>query len=115
MIERLIDSVGLEPSKVATNHSQTKPIEPIKELQKEATELSKDELKLTMDIIKVLNELPGNKLEFGFNEEARMATISVFERDNHKLIREFPSREFFNRLAYFRDNILPGLIMDEKV
>lgn len=115
MIERLIDSVVLEPSKVSTNHSNTKSIEHIKEIQKEAIGLSKDELNLLIDIVKVLNELPGNELEFGFNEEANMGTISIFERENHILIREFPTREFFIRLSYFRDTILPGLIMDEKV
>lgn len=83
--------------------------EPIKEIQRE---LTTDELDITKTVIKLLNELPGNKLEFGFNDEFGMSTVSVFERDNKRLIREFPSKEFFNRLSYFRDSILPGLIMD---
>ncbi len=115
MIDQILDIIGLDHLKAPQRHQNTKPMETITTPQKEDIELSNDDLKVLKDIVIVLNELPGNKLEFGFNDEARMGTISVFERENHTLIREFPSKQFFSRLAYFRDNILPGLIMDEKV
>jgi len=80
----------------------------------ELKELTKEETKTLKDVVSILNSLPGNELEFGFNDEMQMATISVYERDKHRLIREFPSKEFFSRLSYFKENILPGLLMDTK-
>lgn len=71
-------------------NKSTQPIL-LKEKELELSPENKDTLK---DIGKMINKLPGNKLEFGFNDENGMATISVFEIDSHKLIRKFPSKEF---------------------
>jgi len=115
----MIDSISnAQRTSQIQSETQVKPTEnQVKEHQEkvELKELSKEETKTLKDVVKVLNSLPGNQLEFGFNDEMSMATISVYERDNHKLIREFPSKEFFSRLSYFKDNILPGLLIDNKV
>lgn len=79
------------------------------------TKLSNTELNSVKDMVKVLNSLPDSELAFDFNEEGKMSVVKVFEKETERLIRQFPSEEFFHRLTYFRDNILPGLIMDEKV
>jgi len=102
-----------------TNQSQPKQQDlvketPIEKNQEDIKKLSKDEIKTTKQIINILNESSNSQLKFGFNDEVGMSTIQVYDRDSDKLIREFPSKEFFNRLMFFRDNILPGLIMDEK-
>jgi len=108
MIDK-ISEVMTKPVEQNTQPKIEKVEQPIEEIQKE---LTSEELDITKSVVKLLNELPGNQLEFGFNDEAQMSTISVFERDSHRLIREFPSKEFFSRLAYFKDSILPGLLMD---
>lgn len=82
-------------------------------INEENLEIStKKEIEVSRQIVKLMNELPGNKLKFGFNEEAGIGTISVYDRENENLISEFPSQDFFNRLAFFKDNILPGLLLD---
>lgn len=91
--------------------SESQKIEP----QEKQKEMSKDDTISMKKIIDMFNEMPGNKLKFGFNDEFGMGTVNVYERDSDRLIREFPSKEFFSRMEFFRDNILPGLLMDTSV
>lgn len=74
-----------------------------------------EDLKTTKTMVEILNTIPDSELKFGFSEEGKMGIVKVFEKETERLIRQFPSEEFFNRLTYFRDNILPGLLMVEKV
>ena len=108
-----IDSTPLT-KQPQTKQEETVKETPIEKIQEESKNLSKDEIKTTKQIISLLNDSSNSQLKFGFNDEAGMSTVQVYERDSEKLIREFPSKEFFSRLMFFRDNILPGLIMDEK-
>jgi uncharacterized FlaG/YvyC family protein len=114
MLENITKLTGIKSHILLSqpNHISTK-IEN-KQMDK-SLELSNDDKKILKDIVKGLNSLPDNQLEFGFNDEHNIPTISVFERKSHRLIREFPSKEFFDRLTYFRDNILPGLLFDKSV
>ena len=98
MIDKISETL-VKPTNTEPLVKPEKIEQPIEEIQKE---LTSEELDITKSVVKLLNELPGNELEFGFNDEARMSTISVFERDSHRLIREFPSKEFFSRLSYFK-------------
>ena len=101
-------------TKVQPTQKVEKPIEKIQEESKKVfTDVEKDTMK---QIVKLMNKLPSaNDLEFSFNEEARMSVVEIHERDSKRLIRQFPTEEFFSRLSYFKDNILPGLLMDQKV
>lgn len=96
---------------------QKEELKPIEKQQEETKKpISEPEKDTMKQIVKLLNNLPStNSLEFSFNDEARMSVVEVHERDSKKLIRQFPTEDFFNRLAYFKDNILPGLLMDVEV
>jgi uncharacterized FlaG/YvyC family protein len=69
---------------------------------------------IVKESINFLNDIPGNKLKFGFNYEFNEPLVIVYD-ENENVLREFPSEEFFKRLEYFRDYILPGLFMDKKI
>lgn len=85
----------------------------VKEAIKEETQDSnkiKDDLK---NVIKALNNTPllNDKLNFGFSDEAEMLMVQIKDRQTDKLIRQFPTEDFINRLLYYRDNI--GVLFDE--
>ena len=69
---------------------------------------------IVKESIDFLNDIPGNKLKFGFNYEFNEPLVIIYDK-NENVLREFPSEEFFKRLEYFRDYILPGLFMDKKI
>jgi len=88
--------------------------QPKEKIQKnEVKELSAEDVK---KFINDLNKSPlsSNNLKFGFNKENSISVIQIFDKDSDKLIRQFPTKEFFKRIEYFKNEILPGLIMDEK-
>jgi flagellar protein FlaG len=109
-------SLDIEPISVEKTKEVTE-----KETHKSNRELNepkpftKEDLQSVKKLINILNIIPESELKFGFHEEGRMGIVKVMNKDNNKLIRQFPSEEFFDRLIYFRDNILPGLLLDEKV
>ena len=67
-------------------------------------------------IVNELNKMTllNDKLRFSFNEEHHTQIIKVFDRENDILLREFPSKEFFKNLSYFKEHILKGLLFNEK-
>lgn len=69
--------------------------------------LSKENIEMMKAVIKSLNDFPSSELRFSFNDEAKIPVVEVYETKSYKLLRQFPSKDFFNRLIFFRDNILP--------
>jgi len=98
----------------------------IQEIEKKVNDISnkKEEVKFEKkyskkEISKFLNDLNSNsmisdKLKFKFNEKYKTIVIEVIDIEKDKVIRQFPTKEFFKRLEFFKNVILPGLIVDEK-
>lgn len=105
------------------NNSQQKELPKI---EKSSVELKKNEIKEQKNIQKELeNEIQTKKttlqignnqysLKFKFNDEYKMSVVQIFKKDTTELLREFPSEEFFNRMKFFKEEILPGLLLNEK-
>ena len=75
--------------------------------------ISDNEIKKTLDDLNNILLLK-NDLRFGYNIENNIPLIEIFNIKTDKLIRQFPTEDFFKRIKYFKEEILPGLIMDEQ-
>jgi len=72
-----------------------------------------------LDIEKSINEvnelLKEKNLKVELNRDINMIQIKEFDETGEIVLKSTPPEEYIKRVKYFKENILPSLLLDEKV
>jgi len=66
--------------------------------------------------IQTINELVENKnIKVELNEDINMIQVKELDKTGEIVLKSIPPEDFIKRVKYFKENILPTLMMDERV
>lgn len=69
----------------------------------ESAERTREELRESIDNLNAQNEQNGTNIKFGFDRDASVFYVGVYERDTDRLIRTIPSEEAIELLKNNRE------------
>lgn len=105
-----INSIESIPNKELHNDN-IKTINNVQQININSEKENDDVIKKSIDF---LNSLHLTNIKFDFDNEMNVSLVKIIDEESNRVIRQFPTKEFLKRLKFFKEEILPGLLLDKK-
>ena len=76
-------------------------------------EISPQQLQQLANIDDFSSIFASTDLEFAFEESEKMSIVKIINKKTEEIIAQIPSKDFFDRMAFFKEHILPGFLFDK--